>query len=102
VLFIYASDFSNIFDVDWFMSFLSKDVKIIEKLPQKGGQTWSPRRMRVPRKCNEKCYINRVLPVLQKRHVSFPVFVSQSLRFLASKGFIISSFSMMLIYDLVL
>jgi len=62
-----ASDFSNIFDVDWFMSFLSKDVKIIEKLPQKGGQTWSPRRMRVPRKCNEKCYINRVLPVLQKR-----------------------------------
>ncbi|CAL9215686.1 unnamed protein product [Arabidopsis halleri] len=63
-----ASDFSHIFDVDWFMSFLSKDVKIIEKLPQKGGQTWSPRRMRVPRKCNEKCYINRVLPVLQKRH----------------------------------
>ncbi|VVA91995.1 unnamed protein product [Arabis nemorensis] len=63
-----ASDFSHIFDVDWFMSFLSKDVKIIEQLPQKGGKTWSPSRMRVPRKCNEKCYINRVLPVLQKRH----------------------------------
>lgn len=27
--------------------------------------------MRVPRKCNERCYINRVLPVLLKRHVSF-------------------------------
>ncbi|KFK44170.1 hypothetical protein AALP_AA1G223700 [Arabis alpina] len=63
-----ASDFSHIFDVDWFMSFLSKDVKIIEQLPKKGGKTWSPSRMRVPRKCNEKCYLNRVLPVLQKRH----------------------------------
>ncbi|XP_009149531.1 O-fucosyltransferase 6 [Brassica rapa] len=63
-----ASDFSHIFQVDWFISFLSKDVKIIEQLPPKGGQTWTPRRMRVPRKCNEKCYINRVLPVLQKRH----------------------------------
>ncbi|KAJ4916263.1 O-fucosyltransferase family protein [Raphanus sativus] len=63
-----ASDFSHIFQVDWFISFLSKDVKIIEQLPPKGGQTWTPSRMRVPRKCNEKCYINRVLPVLQKRH----------------------------------
>ncbi|KAL1209397.1 O-fucosyltransferase 6 [Cardamine amara subsp. amara] len=63
-----ASNFSHIFDVEWFMSFLAKDVKIIEKLPQKGGQTWSPRRMGVPRKCNENCYVNRVLPVLRKRH----------------------------------
>ncbi|KAH0854451.1 LOW QUALITY PROTEIN: hypothetical protein HID58_069234 [Brassica napus] len=63
-----ASDFSHIFQVDWFISFLSKDVKIIEQLPPKRGRTWSPSRMRVPRKCNEKCYINRVLPVLQKRH----------------------------------
>ncbi|KAG2254458.1 hypothetical protein Bca52824_084594 [Brassica carinata] len=63
-----ASDFSHIFDVDWFMSFLSEDVRIIKQLPQKGGRTWSPSRMRVPRKCNERCYINRVLPVLHKRH----------------------------------
>ncbi|CAH8333028.1 unnamed protein product [Eruca vesicaria subsp. sativa] len=63
-----ASNFSHIFQVDWFIATLSKDVKIIEQLPPKGGKTWTPSRMRVPRKCNEKCYINRVLPVLQKRH----------------------------------
>jgi hypothetical protein len=66
-----ASDFSHIFDVDWFISFLSGDVRIIKQLPLKGGRTWSTSRMRVPRKCNERCYINRVLPVLLKRHVSF-------------------------------
>jgi hypothetical protein len=27
--------------------------------------------MRVPRKCSERCYNNRVLPVLLKKHVSF-------------------------------
>ncbi|KAF3446883.1 hypothetical protein FNV43_RR12063 [Rhamnella rubrinervis] len=63
-----ASDFSEIFDVDWFVSFLSKDVKIIKQLPRKGGKTWTPHSMRVPRKCNERCYNNRVLPVLLKRH----------------------------------
>ncbi|WZZ69208.1 hypothetical protein YC2023_080578 [Brassica napus] len=63
-----ASDFSHIFDVDWFVSFLSDDVRVVKQLPQKGGRPWSPSRMRVPRKCNERCYINRVLPVLHKRH----------------------------------
>lgn len=65
-----CSDFSEIFDVDWFISFLSKDVKIIKQLPRKGGKTWTPHSMRVPRKCSERCYNNRVLPVLLKRHVS--------------------------------
>ncbi|XP_048331697.1 O-fucosyltransferase 16 isoform X2 [Ziziphus jujuba] len=63
-----SSDFSEIFDVDWFISFLSKDVKIIKQLPRKGGKTWTPHTMRVPRKCSERCYNNRVLPVLSKRH----------------------------------
>ncbi|WCJ44691.1 O-fucosyltransferase family protein [Euphorbia peplus] len=63
-----ASNFSQIFDVDWFISFLSNDVKIIKNLPTKGGKTWTYRNMRVPRKCSEKCYHNRVLPVLLKRH----------------------------------
>ncbi|XP_068313424.1 O-fucosyltransferase 16 [Pyrus communis] len=63
-----ASNFSEIFDVDWFMSFLSKDVKIIKQLPRKGGKMWTPSTMRVPRKCSERCYQNRVLPVLLKRH----------------------------------
>ncbi|XP_068337933.1 O-fucosyltransferase 16-like [Pyrus communis] len=63
-----ASNFSEIFDVDWFISFLSKDVKIIKQLPRKGGNMWTPSTMRVPRKCSERCYQNRVLPVLLKRH----------------------------------
>ncbi|CAN6682944.1 unnamed protein product [Malus baccata var. baccata] len=63
-----ASNFPEIFDVDWFISFLSKDVKIIKQLPRKGGNKWTPSTMRVPRKCSERCYQNRVLPVLLKRH----------------------------------
>ncbi|ESR48576.1 O-fucosyltransferase 16 [Citrus sinensis] len=62
-----ASDFSEIFDVDRFISVLSKDVKIIKQIPRKGGKSLTPYHMRVPRKCNEKCYQNRVLPVLLKR-----------------------------------
>ncbi|KAK9002674.1 hypothetical protein V6N11_060257 [Hibiscus sabdariffa] len=62
-----ASNFTDIFDVDWFISFLSKDVKIIKKLPKRGGKTWTPYTMRVPRKCSERCYVNRVLPVLLKK-----------------------------------
>ncbi|KAE9617273.1 putative GDP-fucose protein O-fucosyltransferase [Lupinus albus] len=63
-----SSNFSEIFDVDWFISYLSKDVKIIKQLPRKGGKTLSAYSMRVPRKCNERCYINRILPVLVKKH----------------------------------
>lgn len=64
------SNFSEIFDLDWFISFLSKDVKIIHQLPKRGGKTWNTHSMRVPRKCSERCYQSRVLPVLLKRHVS--------------------------------
>ncbi|KFK44171.1 hypothetical protein AALP_AA1G223800 [Arabis alpina] len=64
-----VSDFSNTFDANWFMTFLSKDVKIIEQLPKKRRRTWSPIKLRVPRKCNEACYIDRVLPLLQQSHV---------------------------------
>ncbi|XVE94430.1 hypothetical protein REPUB_Repub02eG0007900 [Reevesia pubescens] len=63
-----ASNFSEIFDVNWFISILSKDVKIIKQLPKRRGKTWTPYHMRVPRKCTERCYKNRVLPVLLKRH----------------------------------
>ena len=68
--FFMSSNFSEIFDIDWFISFLSKDVKIIKQLPKRGGRTWTPYTMRVPRKCSERCYQNHVLPVLLKRHVS--------------------------------
>ncbi|KAI5313441.1 hypothetical protein L3X38_042617 [Prunus dulcis] len=51
-----SSNFDEIFDVDWFISSLSKDVEIIKQLPTKGGIPMSPYAMRVPRKGNAKCY----------------------------------------------
>ncbi|OMO92031.1 GDP-fucose protein O-fucosyltransferase [Corchorus olitorius] len=63
-----TSDFDEIFNVDWFISSLKRDVKIIKELPPKGGKAWVPRSMRVPRKCTPKCYQTRVLPVLNKKH----------------------------------
>ncbi|GAV82020.1 LOW QUALITY PROTEIN: O-FucT domain-containing protein, partial [Cephalotus follicularis] len=64
-----ASNFAEIFDVEWFISFLSKDIKIIKQLPSKrAGKTLTPYTMRVPRK-SERCFQSRVLPVLLKRHV---------------------------------
>ncbi|KAM7486912.1 hypothetical protein LguiA_002921 [Lonicera macranthoides] len=62
-----ASNFSEIFDVDWFISNLSKDVKIIKALPLREGKPWTPYTMRVPRKCNERCYQTRLLRVFVKR-----------------------------------
>ncbi|XP_072989072.1 O-fucosyltransferase 16-like isoform X2 [Typha latifolia] len=65
-----ASDFADIFDVEWFISSLSNDVKIIKQLPKKGGKVvGNPYAMRVPRKCTPNCYESRVLPVLLKKHV---------------------------------
>ncbi|PSS18011.1 GDP-fucose protein O-fucosyltransferase isoform 2 [Actinidia chinensis var. chinensis] len=63
-----ASNFSEIFDVDWFISHLSKDVKIIKELPTRAGKIWTPYTMRVPRKCSARCYQSRVLPNLLKKH----------------------------------
>ncbi|GLT96887.1 hypothetical protein SLE2022_144790 [Rubroshorea leprosula] len=63
-----SSNFGEIFDVDWFISSLMKDVMIIKELPSKRGKVWAPYNMRVPRKCNRKCYENQVLPVLNKKH----------------------------------
>ncbi|KAK4562022.1 hypothetical protein RGQ29_004754 [Quercus rubra] len=63
-----TSEFAEIFDVDQFISFLSKDVKIVKEIPPNGGKVLSPYTMRVPRKCNPKCYQSRVLPVLIKKH----------------------------------
>ncbi|KAH8498018.1 hypothetical protein Peur_073258 [Populus x canadensis] len=64
-----SSDFAEIFDVDWFISFLSKDVTIIKQLPTKGGKVLTPYRTRAPRKCTPICYLTKVLPVLNKKHV---------------------------------
>ncbi|XP_044488927.1 protein ROOT HAIR SPECIFIC 17 [Mangifera indica] len=63
-----SSDFGDIFDVDWFISFLSRDVKIIKQLPKMRGKVLTPHNMRVPRKCSPKFYESHVLPVLNKKH----------------------------------
>lgn len=63
-----ASNFEDIFDVDWFISFLSNDVKIIKKLPSVGGKDLTPVHTRVPRKCSPTYYLNRILPLLNKKH----------------------------------
>lgn len=65
-----CSDFSEIFDVNWFISYLSKDVKIIKDLPRMGNKLIKPHTTRVPRKCNAKCYQTRIQPILIKKHVS--------------------------------
>ncbi|OIT24783.1 PREDICTED: uncharacterized protein At1g04910-like [Nicotiana attenuata] len=63
-----SSDFSEIFDVNWFISYLSKDVKIIKDLPRMGNKLIKPHTTRVPRKCNAKCYQTRIQPILIKKH----------------------------------
>ncbi|XP_019150754.1 PREDICTED: uncharacterized protein At1g04910-like [Ipomoea nil] len=63
-----SSNFSEIFDVDWFISSLSNDVKVVKELPMNGGKTITPYSTSVPRKCNEMCYQTRILPLLVKKH----------------------------------
>jgi hypothetical protein len=68
---VVRSNFEDIFDVDWFISHLSKDVKIIKELPKEEQSriSTSLQSMRVPRKCTPSCYLQRVLPILTKKHV---------------------------------
>ncbi|KAJ0883548.1 putative GDP-fucose protein O-fucosyltransferase [Helianthus annuus] len=63
------SNFSDIFDVDWFISYLSKDVNIVKKLSMIDGKFFTPYRTRIPRKCDLECYESRVLPLLEKKKV---------------------------------
>ncbi|XP_030467627.1 O-fucosyltransferase 29 [Syzygium oleosum] len=65
------SDFVNIFDVDWFISSLSKDVTIVKRVPDKFMRTMEkpPYTMRVPRKSAPEYYLDQVLPILLRRRV---------------------------------
>ncbi|XP_024989360.1 O-fucosyltransferase 6-like [Cynara cardunculus var. scolymus] len=63
------SNFSDIFDVDWFISYLSKDVKIVKEVPMIEGRSIHPYQMRIPRKCDPECYHSRALPLLEKKKV---------------------------------
>ncbi|CAA0807604.1 O-fucosyltransferase family protein [Striga hermonthica] len=63
------SDFVNIFDVDWFISYLSKDVPIVKRVPEKVMRSMDkpPYTMRVPRKSEPDYYLEQVLPILLRR-----------------------------------
>ncbi|KAI3958139.1 hypothetical protein MKW98_020781 [Papaver atlanticum] len=63
------SDFEEVFDVDWFISFLSKDVTIVKRIPDKVMRSMDkpPYTMRVPRKSPPEYYLDQVLPILLRR-----------------------------------
>ncbi|KAL0386828.1 UNVERIFIED_CONTAM: O-fucosyltransferase 6 [Sesamum radiatum] len=61
-----SSNFSDIFDVDWFITYLSKDVKIIKQLPEKAGKVITTH---VPRNCDPECYQTRILPIFDRKRV---------------------------------
>ncbi|CAN4127641.1 unnamed protein product [Withania somnifera] len=65
------SDFSDIFDVGWFISYLAKDVTIVKRVPEKFMMSMEkpPYTMRVPRKSEREYYLEQVLPVLLRRQV---------------------------------
>lgn len=65
------SDFANIFDVDWFISFLAKDVPVVKRVPDKYMRSLEkpPYTMRVPRKSEPRYYLDEVLPILLRRRV---------------------------------
>ncbi|KAA3460263.1 O-fucosyltransferase family protein isoform 1 [Gossypium australe] len=65
------SDFVNIFDVNWFISYLVKDVTIVKKVPDKFMRSMekNPYSMRVPRKSPPEYYLDQVLPILKRRRV---------------------------------
>ncbi|XVF52610.1 hypothetical protein PTKIN_Ptkin05aG0031900 [Pterospermum kingtungense] len=65
------SDFVNIFDVNWFISYLAKDVTIVKRVPDKYMRSMEkpPYTMRVPRKSPPEYYLDQVLPILKRRRV---------------------------------
>ncbi|KAM7273773.1 hypothetical protein ACFE04_028437 [Oxalis oulophora] len=65
------SDFANIFDVNWFISYLAKDVPIVKRVPDKVMRSMEkpPYTMRVPRKSEPDYYLDQVLPILLRRRV---------------------------------
>ncbi|KAL6911811.1 hypothetical protein ACP4OV_000616 [Aristida adscensionis] len=64
-----SSGFADIFNIDSFIASLSNDIKITQQLPDIVSKRSLPYRIRVPRKCTPKCYEQRVLPALLKKHL---------------------------------
>lgn len=73
LIFLVYSDFADVFDVNWFISFLEKDVNIVKRVPDKVMLSMDkpPYTMRVPRKSTPEYYLDQVLPILLRRRVSF-------------------------------
>lgn len=73
-----CSEFADIFDVDWFISSLSKDVTIVKRIPDKVMRSMEkpPYTMRVPRKSTPEYYIQVALPILLRRRVCNKLFMS--------------------------
>ena len=69
--FLTCSDFVNIFDVNWFISYLAKDVTIVTRVPDKFMRSMEkpPYTMRVPRKSPPEYYLDQVQPILKRRRV---------------------------------
>ncbi|KAJ8436330.1 hypothetical protein Cgig2_005254 [Carnegiea gigantea] len=65
------SEFADIFDVNWFISSLVKDVKIVKRVPEKIMRSMEkpPYTMRVPRRSTPEEYMELVLPILLRRRV---------------------------------
>ncbi|CAK8562721.1 unnamed protein product [Lathyrus sativus] len=65
------SDFANIFDVNWFITYLAKDVTIVKRVPDKIMRSMEkpPYTMRVPRKSDPEYYLDQALPILLRRRV---------------------------------
>lgn len=74
-LFFYYSDFANIFDVNWFITYLAKDVTIVKRVPDKIMRSMEkpPYTMRVPRKSDPEYYLDQALPILLRRRVRLHV-----------------------------
>lgn len=66
-----CSDFANIFDVNWFITYLAKDITIVKRVPDKIMRSMEkpPYTMRVPRKSEPEYYLDQVLPILSGRRV---------------------------------
>lgn len=66
-----CSDFANIFDVNWFITYLAKDITIVKRVPDKIMRSMEkpPYTMRVPRKSEPEYYLDQVLPILSRRRV---------------------------------
>jgi len=64
----FHSNFSDIFDVDWFISSVAQDVQVIKE-PVEALRGKSAYSRGIPRKAKPEYYLSQILPILKKRKV---------------------------------